>query len=146
MAAGRGRIAPVAGSRRPGPWAPVVLLVAAATSGACTGSGAVRSVRRAAPEELCPARLPGDRWQSAPWAGAPDGCAWLRLGARQAVEVPHGLGRVPAAVLVYVSFEPSGQDGVLAAGDVARVVAVGERSVTVGNATEQPFYARIVLW
>ena len=106
-------------------------------------SAKVRAVRQVDASELCPDVLPGERWQSAPWSG---GCDWVRLDAREGIEVPHDLGRPPASVLVYLSFVPSGAEAVLAAGDMARIVEVTATSVTVANATEQPMYARLVLW
>lgn len=117
-------------------------LLVLALLGGCR-SAKVRAVRQVDASELCPDVLPGERWQSAPWTG---GCDWVRLGAREGIEVPHDLGRPPASVLVYLSFVPSGAEAVLAAGDMARIVEVTDTTVTVANATEQPMYARIVLW
>ncbi len=130
----------LSGPRHTVPWGATAL--ALCLLGGCR-SAEVRAVRRVEAGELCPATLPGGRWQSAPWHG---GCEWIRLGAREGIEVPHGLGRMPTAVLVYLSFVADGQEAVLAAGDMARVVEVTDATVTVANATEQPMYARIVLW
>ncbi len=111
-------------------------------SGGCRGAR-VRSSRQVAPADLCPTLLPGSRWESAPWEG---GCPWFEFPEATVLEVPHGLGRAPAAVLVYLSFVPEGSQAVLASGDLARVVSVSADTVTLSNATEQGMYARVVLW
>lgn len=85
-------------------------------------------------------------WQSAPWdpSTEPD-CQWLEAPGRTALDIPHPLGRVPHAVLVYLSFEPNGEGAAAAAGDSARVLSVGPERVTIANTTNQQFFARIVL-
>ncbi len=122
---------------------PALLFLATASFlGACRGAR-VRESHQVEPSELCPSMLPASRWESAPWEG---GCPWFSFPEASVVEVPHGLGRPPAAVLVYLSFVPEGSQAVLASGDMARVESVTSDTVTLSNATEQPMYARIVLW
>lgn len=84
-------------------------------------------------------------WQSAPWPPAEGDCAWLPYEGRLTLEVRHGLGRVPKAVLVYLAFDPSGGGGALSAGDTAHVQAVTADTVTIRNDTEGDYFVRIVL-
>ncbi len=83
-------------------------------------------------------------WESAPWS-APD-ALWLPYPPQATVQVEHGLGRVPRSVDVYLSFDPMGSEPAPAAGDLARVIAVDETTVSVRNDTNARLFARIVLF
>jgi hypothetical protein len=76
-----------------------------------------------------------------PWTGM----SWIPFGPRLQVRVAHGLGRVPRLVHVFLAFDELGSDPASAAGDLARVIAVDETSVTIWNDTNGTFFARIVL-
>ena len=82
-------------------------------------------------------------WESAPWSGPES--SWLPYPAQVTIEVEHGLGRVPRLVDVYVSFAEDGQNAGLASGDLARISAVDDMTVTVRNGTNAQLFARIVL-
>lgn len=82
----------------------------------------------------------GAQWQS---GGIND--EWMGYPAQTALELGHSLGREPVSVLVYVAFDAGGQDGALAAGDIARIAEVSDDTVTIRNGTNQDFFARIVL-
>jgi hypothetical protein len=94
--------------------------------------------------ELADASVEDGVWESTPWS-AP-GSAWAPYPPRATVQVEHTLGRAPRAVLVYLSFEPLGAEPAMAAGDLARVVAVDAESLTVRNETSAAFYARFVAY
>lgn len=86
--------------------------------------------------------VPGEcLWQSSDWSGDP----WLSYPARATVTLPHTLGRLPAVVTVYISFEPSGEGSALAAGDLARIVEVTNATLTITNDTNTDYYFRVVL-
>lgn len=82
-------------------------------------------------------------WQSAPWASGD--VEWLPYPPQGRLQLEHGLGRTPTSVLVYLSFEPSGASPALAAGDMARVLHADGSSVTVWNATNGSYFARVVV-
>lgn len=82
----------------------------------------------------------GEGWQSVGWEGD-----WHAYPGGVTLEVTHGLGRVPTAVLVYVAFDPDGRGAGLAAGDLARIVDVTETMVVVHNGTDADMFCRIAL-
>ncbi len=81
-------------------------------------------------------------WESAPWS--PGEMGWIPYPPRGQIQLEHGLGRVPRTVLVYLSFERTGTSPGLAAGDLARLVDADETTVTVWNATNGTYFARVV--
>jgi len=83
----------------------------------------------------------GDQWQSVGWLGD----AWLRYPGRSTIVMEHELGRTPASVLIYLSFEEDGAGAALTAGDTARIVSVDERFVTIRNDTDADFFLRAVV-
>jgi hypothetical protein len=95
-----------------------------------------------APELAAASVTPEGVWESCPWAGSP----WLPYPGRASVQVEHSLGYAPPRVLVYLSFEASGADPALAAGDLARVVEVDATTLLVRSDTSAFFFARIVAW
>ncbi len=80
-------------------------------------------------------------WETSSWFDEP----WLRYPGSAEIEVAHPLGRVPAIVVVYISFSENGEDSALASGDLARLEGISQSSVTFENGTEQDYYARLVL-
>jgi hypothetical protein len=117
-----------------------ILFVAAG----CDDVGA-RAMREVAEQELCASTEPGTgAWETAPWR-PPEGCTWLDYDGRTALEIPHPLGRRPRSVTVYISFTPEGRRATLAAGDPGRILEVTGTHVTISNATNQDFFARVVL-
>lgn len=90
--------------------------------------------------ELAGASVQDGVWESAPWEGAP----WLSFPPRTTLVLEHTLGRAPRAVWVYLAFDPEGTEPALAAGDLARISAVSETSVSVRNDTNAGFYCRVV--
>ena len=105
--------------------------------------------RRVDPAELpCASLQAKGTWQSAPWfdAATQAGCPWVEYQGLRALTFDHSLGSVPAAVLVYVSFDRNGKGAVLAAGDMAKVIAANETEVSVENRTKQGLFARFVLY
>lgn len=87
-------------------------------------------------------------WQSAPWSGGP----WIALPALSTVRVPHGLGRVPAEVHVYLSFveddrgDQNPREFFIGAGDLANVGAVTDTELTVHNTTRgDEYFFRVVV-
>lgn len=83
-------------------------------------------------------------WETSPWTG-PD-VHWLPYGPHVQLQIQHGLGRMPTAVLTYISFVDSGQNPSQAAGDLARLVEVTDDHVTVWNDTNGSFFARVVVF
>lgn len=96
-----------------------------------------------APELANASESPEGVWESAPWSSPTS--VWLPYPAQITLEVEHGLGRVPRHVEVYISFEEDGRNAGVASGDLARIVAVDETTVTVRNGTNAQLFARIVL-
>ncbi|HJL20358.1 MAG TPA: hypothetical protein RMH99_32120 [Sandaracinaceae bacterium LLY-WYZ-13_1] len=90
--------------------------------------------------ELSAASCEDGVFESSPWSGAP----WLAYGPRDTLQIEHCLGRTPRAIQPWISFEESGAEAVLASGDLARIVAVDETTITVKNETSAMFFARIV--
>jgi len=79
-------------------------------------------------------------WQSSAWDQD-----WIEYPGNTTLNMEHGLGRTPRAVLVYVSFSPDGFGAGLAAGDAARVVAADDQHVAIQNATRENFFVRVAL-
>jgi hypothetical protein len=88
----------------------------------------------------------GSAWESAPWGGPGSGVHWLPFGAREQLQVQHGLGRVPTGVITYISFVEDGQNPGQAAGDLAQIVEVTADHVTVWNDTNGMYFARVVVF
>lgn len=96
-----------------------------------------------------------DAGASGPDGGVPEGCFWqssdwssndwLEYPARRTLSIEHGLGRIPTQVLVYISFEPSGNGSALAAGDLARFHDITDTVVEIENDTNSDYYFRVVL-
>ena len=82
-------------------------------------------------------------WSSAPWHGP--GVTWIPYRPHEQVQLEHHLGRVPTAILTYLSFTMDGQTPSLAAGDLSRVVRVDENFVTVWNDTNGTYFVRVVV-
>lgn len=96
-------------------------------------------------EELAHASVsPEGIWESAPWS-EPD-ALWLPYPAQATVQVEHTLGREPRVIEVYLSFDPMGTEPAPAAGDLARVIAVDETTLSVRNDTNARLFARIVAY
>lgn len=101
------------------------------------------------PEQVTAADLPCadldptlDEWESAGWFG--DTCAWIEFRGTTSYEIEHPLGRVPKAVLLYISFDETGASATLASGDAGLVLGATADTVTVRNNTQQRFYLRVV--
>ena len=86
-------------------------------------------------------RNAGGVWESAPWTGT----SWVSYTGHLTLQVDHGLGDRPNAVLTYLAFDPSGAGSGLAAGDLARVIDVTDTSVTIRNDTDGDYFVRLVL-
>ncbi|MCS6857165.1 MAG: hypothetical protein NZM37_05595 [Sandaracinaceae bacterium] len=97
--------------------------------------------------ELAQARFDpeSNSWESAPWGTQGGGVKWLPYPARTELEIEHGLDRLPASVLVYISFREDGTSCALAAGDLAIFLHADEKTIRIANATNQSYFARIVL-
>lgn len=124
----------------------LVLALAAALPLALSGCGEAEAQT---PERVTAADLPCadfdptlDEWESAGWFG--DTCDWIEFSPRTSFEVDHPLGRVPKAVLMYISFTPDGASSTLASGDSGLIVGATSATVTLRNNTEQRFYLRVV--
>jgi hypothetical protein len=86
-------------------------------------------------------------WESSPWS-LPDAMMteWIPYQPHALIHITHPLGRVPTAVLVYISFVEDGSTPALAAGELARVVDASTGDVTVWNDTGGTYWCRIVLF
>ncbi|MFW5920420.1 MAG: hypothetical protein ACOCUS_01170 [Polyangiales bacterium] len=117
-----------------------LLLIAAALA----GCGDVKPGKEIDAAPSCPATdAETGTWHSNPWMQ--DGCPWMEYPSKTALVVPHDLGRQPDVVLPYISFDSEGRDATLGSGDVARILDTSDVTVTVGNATEQKLFLRLVL-
>lgn len=96
-----------------------------------------------APELANASLSPEGIWESAPFSGP--GVTWLPYPGQVTLEIEHGLGRLPRRVETYISFSDDGREASLASGDLARIVAVDETTVSVRNGTNAQLFARIVL-
>ena len=120
----------------------LISLSSVAVSG-CSEAGAQVPERVTAADLPCADFDPTlDEWESAGWFG--DTCDWVEFTPRTSFEVEHPLGRVPKAVLIYISFNPDGSSSTLASGDTGLIVGATAETVTVRNNTEQRFYLRLV--
>jgi hypothetical protein len=120
--------------------------MAAALAGAGCGSARAEAYREV-PPAAWPAsqRLDDDTWQSSDPAPLAEGDAWMRFEARVHLRVHHPLGRRPLLIVPYVAFYPNGRGAALAAGDLARIEAADDETVTLYNATNEDFFLRVVL-
>lgn len=95
------------------------------------------------PELASASTTPEGIWQSSPWSGP--GVTWLPYPGQATIVVEHGLGRIPASVEVWISFEPDGGAPAAAAGDLARLIAIDESTISIRNSTNVQLWARIAL-
>lgn len=126
-----------------------LLMMIAATSAmgslcACGQAGA-QAVVEVTLDELPCAGGDSRSWESTPWPDGSGSCAWLRYEGRTTYRVPHELETTPRNVHVYLSFDESGAASAASAGDMARVMAVTATHVELRNATNQRFFARVVV-
>jgi hypothetical protein len=128
-------------SRRTASSIAISALLAFASAG-CNGAAAEERITVTL-ADLPPSAGPGagDTWQSVGFTAE----AWQPYPGATVLDLEHGLGRVPQAVLVYLSFEPTGAAASLAAGDLAQIVEVDETRVVVRNRTNADLFCRIVL-
>ncbi|QQR88890.1 MAG: hypothetical protein IPJ88_11725 [Myxococcales bacterium] len=84
-------------------------------------------------------------WQSGAWTGS-DAEPWIQYNGRVLLRLEHRLGRVPSAILVYLSFSSDGRSAALSAGDMAHIISADEQFVEISNQTNSDFYARVVLY
>lgn len=80
-------------------------------------------------------------WQTSDWHGDD----WIKYPGRSTLRIFHPLGRPPAVVLVYLSFERSGEGAALSSGDLAHVDEVTDTFVEIQNFTNGDYFTRIVL-
>ena len=126
----------LAGCGKPGPGNRLILTLATDGSGLDGGLPAAMVIPT------------GDAWESSPWT-SPDGgpeVRWLPYAPHVQLQVEHGLGRQPTAVVTYISFVETGLDPSQAAGDLARLVDITPDHVTVWNDTNGSYFARIVVF
>lgn len=83
-------------------------------------------------------------WATAPLDAEDD--AWIGYPGNVQLDISHGLGRTPNAVLVYLAFTPDGRFPALAAGDLARIIEVDASHVVVANGTNGNYFARVVVF
>lgn len=85
-------------------------------------------------------------WESHPFPPISDvQCYWLEFRGCSRYQFEHPLGRAPAQVLGYTSFDQDGSFSTPASGNSFVVEEVSESSVTIRNAQNQLFYLRLVL-
>lgn len=113
----------------------------------CGGCG--NEAQAQTPIEVTPAcpRSEGAVWESAPWptTGAAATCEWINFDGRQTYIIEHNRGAVPLLVAPYLSFHPNGDSSVPSAGDMTRIIAVDENTVTLRNNTNENFFLKLVL-
>ena len=112
---------------------------------AAGGEAGAQAVVEVSLDELPCASGDADSWESTAWPDGSGSCAWLRYEGRTTYRIPHELGATPRSVQVYLSFDESGAASAASAGDMARVVAVTATHVELRNATNQRFFARVVV-
>jgi hypothetical protein len=85
-------------------------------------------------------------WESHPLPPNNDEqCYWLEFRGCSKYEIEHPLGRVPALIVGYTSFEEDGRFSTPGSGNSFVVEEAGATTVTVRNAQNQFFYLRLVL-
>lgn len=112
--------------------------------GGCGSEAQAQEPIQVSPE--CP-RAEGAAWESAPWPGESGSasCGWQSFEGRQTYVVTHNRGTVPIVVLPYLSFHPDGRSSAPSAGDMTRIIAVDETSITLRNNTNENFFLKLVL-
>ena len=86
-------------------------------------------------------------WSSAPFQDS----RWIPFGPGAEVQIEHGLGRVPAWALSYISYTEDDRKDTdprvfsAAAGDVANVLEVNDSYITFKNRTRGKFFMRVAL-
>lgn len=125
----------------------ILVLGASTTAGCVAEASGRRSIDLDDAELEMAGTTDSGQWQSAPWTDS----VWISLGAREQVEIMHGLGREPTGVQVYLSFtdddrgDSTPRRSFPAAGDVSNLGAITDSSVTVINTTDGEFWMRLVL-
>jgi hypothetical protein len=85
-------------------------------------------------------------WESHPFPPiADEQCYWLEFRGCSRYEIEHRLGRVPALVVGYTSFDADGSFSTVGSGNSFVVEAADTSTVTVRNAQNQFFYLRLAL-
>ena len=94
----------------------------------------------------CSMTRPEGVWESHPFPPVVnEQCYWLEFRGCSSYEIEHPLGRVPALVVGYTSFEQDGRFSTVGSGNSFVVEASGDSTVTIRNAQNQLFYLRLVL-
>ncbi|MBX3271897.1 MAG: hypothetical protein KF729_16635 [Sandaracinaceae bacterium] len=122
-------------------WLLSLALVALGCGGLPTGE--TYEYLAGSPELAMASTTPEGVWQSSPWSG-PD-VRWLPYPPQGTIVVEHGLGRVPAAVGVWISFEEDGDAPAPSSGDLSRLISIDETFVAVRNSTNVRLWTRITL-
>lgn len=85
-------------------------------------------------------------WESHPLPPIEDEqCYWLEFRGCSKYEIEHDLGRIPALVVGYTSFDRDGKFSTIGSGNSFVVQEANASTVTVRNAQNQFFYLRLVL-
>ncbi|MBK8169076.1 MAG: hypothetical protein IPK60_01875 [Sandaracinaceae bacterium] len=118
-------------------------LLAALSLVACSTASAGEMITLQTADLPATAGMSGEVWQTSNWSGG--GASWIRYPGHTAVSIPHPLGRTPASVLIYLSFDVSGVGAAIASGDLSHIDSVTAERVTVSNNTSEDFFLRVVL-
>ncbi len=85
-------------------------------------------------------------WESHPLPPITDErCYWLEFRGCSMYEIEHPLGRIPALVVGYTSFEQDGRFSTIGSGNSFVVEEANDSTVTIRNTQNQLFYLRLVL-
>jgi hypothetical protein len=85
-------------------------------------------------------------WESHPLPPITDErCYWLEFRGCSTYEIEHPLGRIPALVVGYTSFERDGRFSTIGSGNSFVVEEASDSTVTIRNTQNQLFYLRLVL-
>jgi len=85
-------------------------------------------------------------WESHPWPPVADEqCYWLEFRGCSQYEIEHPLGRIPALVVGYTSFDPDGGFATIGSGNSFIVEEASASTVTIRNDQNQLFYLKLVL-
>lgn len=118
-------------------------ILAVVFGAACSSARAGELITLSTSDLPATAGMNADVWQSSDWIVSD--ASWIRFPGHTPVSIPHALGRAPASVIVYVSFDASGAAAAMASGDLAHIDAVTTERIVLSNNTNEDLFVRLAV-